>query len=214
MKRARRRPLCMKCLTPGVLVLTLLVAGCLQSTDAPIGGTPTSTPTPSTVPTTPSAPPGGPAGGMLIRPVHNESETSGFFLEGDESVSGFIPPADVTFTFHAANRGAAAEAISDPCGAGNPRVAIYDENGTKLDLTGPRMRCMAAISWQPWAQGGELWMNLTWNGTVYHGENASRAPPGKYTAIATLQARRGGTETDVKVGVPVNLLDESARGAL
>ncbi|MFA5860544.1 MAG: hypothetical protein WDA16_02500 [Candidatus Thermoplasmatota archaeon] len=176
------------------LAVMILAAGCLQSP--------------------PPASSGGPSDDTLVGPAHSENESAGFFIEGDESVGGFIPPGGVTFTFHAVNRGADAQAIWDPCGEGNPSIAIHDANGTKLDLTGPRFRCMIAVSWQPYAQGAELWTNLTWNGTQYHGEAASKAPPGKYDAVATFHAKRGEAETKLLVTLPVDLLDESVQGGL
>lgn len=198
------------------LLIAILASGCLDTHTSGPAADNTTIPS-STTPTTTSTPPtptGPPTGGMLIRPAHAHNESDGFFLEGDESASGFILPGNVTFTFHAANRGADAQAIWDPCGDGNPRITIRDENGTTLDLTGPHVRCMIAVSWRPFASGAELWANLTWNGTEYHDGAAGKAPPGQYDAVATFHAKRGDAETEVTVVVPVNVLDASMRGAL
>jgi hypothetical protein len=151
---------------------------------------------------------------MLIRPDHEENASSGFTLTGDESASGFLPPGNVTFRFVATNEEDNATALFDPCGAGNPRVSLEDENGTTLDTAAPQVRCMIATSWQPMPSGGALYANLTWDGTVYHDGQPSQAPPGRYTAVATFEAKRGDAQVEVTVRVPVNLLDASQRGTL
>ena len=50
---------------------------------------------------------------------------------GDESVAGVYPPGEATFTFVGTNEGPAAEALSDPCGAGtdNP-TCVHNTNET------------------------------------------------------------------------------------
>jgi hypothetical protein len=195
------------------LLVALLVAGCLEG--APAAPTPASpTPTPTTVTPTPmSTTPPTPGGGMLIRPAHAENASDGFFFEGDESASGFLPPGDVTFSFHEENRGGDAKALVDPCGEGNPRIEIRDANGTKLSLRPtPEIRCMAAMGWGDHKGGAQSWLNFTWNGTSYHGQERAPVPAGRYVVRATFLAQRGGNETDLVLELPVNVLDASLRG--
>lgn len=202
------------------LVLTVaalaLAAGCLTTPPAQpsTGGTTTttSTPTPDATTPTPTPEPTHPGGGMLIRPAHEENASQDFRLVGDESASGFYPPGSVTFSFVGKNEGAAAEALADPCGAGNPKMWIEDENGTKLELSPPQVRCMAAMGFVPFASGATIERNLTWNGTAYHGDQAYTAPPGLYHAIGVFEAKRDGTIVDVQVSLPFSIVSE--RGVL
>jgi hypothetical protein len=218
-RRGRRRGVP----TFAALCALALVSGCLTSPATPNG---TTTPTPdinattttptwttSTTPSTPGTPteptaPTHPGGGMLVRPAHEENVTDGFRLVGDESASGIYPPGSATFTFVGTNEGAAAEALFDPCGAGNPRIWIEDENGTKLSLEPPRMHCMAAMGFGPIGHNETRAANLTWNGTAYHGDQAYTAPPGLYHVISIFEARRDNAIVDVKVSLPLSIVSQ------
>ncbi|MHB8605484.1 MAG: hypothetical protein ACYDCK_09535 [Thermoplasmatota archaeon] len=213
------------------LVAGLALAGCLNAPvpnsippktgDGPAVGSPTPTPsataspTPSPSPSPTPAPTGHPTGGMLIRPAEETNTSDGFTFFGNESASGFIPPASVNFTFVAVNGGAAAQRLSDPCGSGNPSLTLADENGTDVALRPePRVACMVMSSLQPFASGARVFANWSWDGTVYHGENATKAPPGHYVLTATFHARRDNSTVDLAVDIPINVLDASARGTL
>jgi len=195
-------------LLPLALVIALLFAGCLQQ---PPDSTPdihaNTTTTTTVTPTEPTSP-GHPGGGALIRPAHEENESKGFRLVGDESASGFYPGGTITFSFVGTNVGAAAEVLFDPCGAGNPRMWIEDENGTRLELQPPQMHCMAAMGFGPFAANASVEANLTWNGTAYHGDDAYVAPAGSYRALGEFEAKRDGAIVDVRVILPFSIVDQ------
>ncbi|GEM_PF-4642765 len=188
----------------------LLLAGCLQgSTPAPSGGS--TTPPASSTPPTSTTPPVV-TGGAAVRPAHGSNATDNFTLEGDESVSLILPGQDAAFTFVGTNGGANASALFAPCDGGNPRIDIEDANGTVLDTVGPHMRCMIAISWQPFGAGEQLSTNMTWNGTAWDGEKLAPVAPGTYYAVGTFAVKRDAGEIDVTVRLPIGVTDN--RGAL
>ena len=151
---------------------------------------------------------------MLVRPAHVENSSSDFTLVGDESSSGFIPPANVTFSFVGRNDGAAAMVLRDPCGGGNPRVHLEDENGTTIATTEPTMRCMVAASFVAFSPGAEVSANWSWDGRVYDGSSMQTAAPGTYFAVGTFIAQRDGGDASLVVRVPVNVLSADNRGVL
>ena len=130
-------------------------------------------------------------------PPHAEATDAGFRLAGDA--------AGETFRFVATNEGGDAMALSDPCGDGNPRIAVLDANGTRLQLRPPQARCMAVASFQPFAAGGALSANLTWNGTAYQGERAYAAPPGDYAVVGTFEGRRGASPVELSARLPATI---------
>ena len=204
----------------GVAAL-LALAGCLSAdpnAPAPNATPRAPSPEPSPQPTpepSPTPSESHPGGGMLVRPAHEENATHGFTLVGDEDTSGFIAPSgSVTFRFAGRNDGANASATHDPCGEGNPAIHIEDENGTALALHPPMMRCMIAITMEPFAGGATLEQNLTWNATAYRGDAAYTVAPGTYYAVGTFVAKRGETIDTIRVRVPVNVFDDGAIGIL
>jgi len=187
----------------GLLLASLLVAGCLQS-----GTTPTpSSPATSTPPVVTH-----PGGGAAVRPAHAENSTAGFRFVGDESVSLIVAPGNVTFSFVATNEGDNASALLDPCGEGNPRVAIFDANGTRLDLTGPVAHCMALAGFVSYAHGETIARNVTWDGLAWNGEKRAPVAPGQYEARATLVVKRGEAPLEIEVRLPFGVTEN--RGAL
>ena len=151
-------------------------------------------------------------GGMAVRPAEGKNESAGFTLAGNESVSLIVAGGEVTFRFAATNGGENATALFDPCGAGNPTIAILDPNGTALTLDEPGMRCMIAVSWQPMAAGAQIERNLTWDGRAWNGRERADVPPGQYVAHATFYAQRDGADVTITLDLPVGVTDN--RGAL
>src|SRR4051794_10836304 len=98
----------MRTLLLGAFALALLIAGCLQSYQAPDSQAPTS---PSTTgggqgiaPGEPN--PSGPGGGAAIRPPSGHNETAGLAIDGSADRSGAVSGGVVTFSFTATNTGA------------------------------------------------------------------------------------------------------------
>lgn len=214
-KRPAVVPLVMKdTRAPFALAFALvLLSGCLTPPPATAPSTTTTTSASTTPPATtdPAATPGeapGPRGGMLVRPAHAENASDGFGIVGDESASGIHPPGSATFTFVGTNVGAAAEALFDPCGRGNPRIWIEDANGTMLSLQPPTMHCMAAMGFGSIAHNESRTADLTWNGTAYRGEQAYTAPAGPYHVVGEFEGRRNGTIVDVRVSLPFNVVSQ------
>lgn len=201
--------------TLALLALALLLAGCLQDAGTPSSSTPppggSSTPASSTPVS--STPADGPAThGAAVLPARGSNATSGFTLEGNESVALILPGQEVDFTFVGTNGGANATVLSDPCGEGNPAIRILDANGTVLDVTGPVMHCMAMVSWQPFGAGEQVWNNVTWDGMAWNGTDRAPVPSGTYTAQGTFRAQRDGAEVSVVVELPISVTTE--RGVL
>jgi hypothetical protein len=197
--------------SPHLIVVGLLtvvaLAGCVM--------VPTPTASTATSPASSSPPntiPGGGQGGTLVRPAHAENGTNGFWLVADESVSGIVPGQEVTFSFAGVNNGSAAKVLRDMCRDGNPRVRIEAPNGTVVQLHPPMVQCMAASYFGPFAHGERVERNLTWNGTIYHGDRASKAPSGRYVAVATFVAQRADRTEEIVVRLPINVLSSGARG--